>query len=160
MVYAVIDTNVIVSALISKNEKSPVVEIVKRAYAGKFRVLVNNAILAEYGKVLRRPKFGLALQQIVETLDLLAEIFVNVDVPMSGTILPDPKDVVFYDVALAHQDKHASLVTGNMKHFPNCFFAVTPREFLDRLELEELLDGNFAGFGQTLNDCRGWTRYC
>ncbi|MCF0222932.1 MAG: PIN domain-containing protein, partial [Fibrobacter sp.] len=52
MIYAVIDTNVIVSALIAKNENSPVVEIMKKAFAGEFKLLINESIFAEYREVL------------------------------------------------------------------------------------------------------------
>ena len=43
--------------------------------------------------------------------------------------LPDPKDVVFYEVALSKED--AYLVTGNIKHFPKVDFVVTPAEMID-----------------------------
>ena len=59
----------------------------------------------------------------------------NVDAPPSGVVLPDPKDVVFYNVVLAKRDKDARLVTGNIKHFPVCDFVVTPREFLDIVDM-------------------------
>lgn len=45
--------------------------------------------------------------------------------------LPDCDDVFFYDVAKAHQDKSAYLVTGNLRHFPNCEFAISPRDFMN-----------------------------
>lgn len=158
MIYAVLDTNVIVSALITKNENSPVVEILKRAYAGNFKVLVNDAILAEYRGVLERPKFGLNQKQIEEAVTSLANIAIHVDTPASSITLPDPKDVVFYEVALTHQNKRASLVTGNLKHFPNVLFAISPRDFLDKLKLEDMLNSymKVAAVGQMLNDCRGY----
>ena len=90
MIYAVLDTNVIVSALITKNENSTVVEILKRAYAVNFKVLVNDAILAEYREVLERPKFGLNQKQIEEAVTFLANIAIHVDTPASGITLPDP----------------------------------------------------------------------
>lgn len=47
-------------------------------------------------------------------------------------ILPDPKDVVFYEVVMeARKERDAYLVTGNRKHFPFKTFIVTPREMLD-----------------------------
>ena len=46
--------------------------------------------------------------------------------------LPDPKNLVFYEVVMeARKGKDASLVTGNIKHFPKKPFIVTPREMLD-----------------------------
>ncbi len=48
------------------------------------------------------------------------------------TILPDPKDRVFYEVVFEkRKTEDAYLVTGNLKHFPVETFIVTPREMLD-----------------------------
>ncbi|SHL29795.1 putative toxin-antitoxin system toxin component, PIN family [Fibrobacter sp. UWEL] len=138
MVYAVVDTNVIVSSLLTKNPLSPVMLVMHELFAGKVQLLVNDAILAEYKEVLSRPKFHLDEIAINRTLDSIQRLSINVDAPESGVELPDPKDVVFYDVALACRDKDASLVTGNTKHFPGVPFVVTPREFLEILAKEGL----------------------
>jgi len=53
---------------------------------------------------------------------------------MTGEVLADPKDLVFYEVAMTKQDKDAYLVTGNIKHFPVKTFIVTPNEMLDILK--------------------------
>ncbi len=49
---------------------------------------------------------------------------------------PDPKDVVFYEVALSKDD--AYLVTGNKKHFPQKPIVVTPAEMLEILKAAEI----------------------
>ena len=131
MVYAVIDTNVIVSALITKSPESPVLQVVQRIFSGRVCTLVNNEILAEYKEVLARPKFNLEQETVETVIFELLKHSLNVDAPPSGVVLPDPKDVVFYNVVLAKRDDGAYLVTGNIKHFPACGFVVTPREFLD-----------------------------
>lgn len=64
MIYAVIDTNVIVSALITKNPESPTMQIVKALWQGLITPLYNEAILTEYNKVLRRKKFHLDEEMI------------------------------------------------------------------------------------------------
>lgn len=46
-------------------------------------------------------------------------------------ILPDLKDLPFYEVVMEKRDDGAYLVTGNIKHFPKEPYIVTPREFLD-----------------------------
>ena len=51
--------------------------------------------------------------------------------------LPDPKDVVFYEVAMSKED--AYLVTGNTKHFPKKPIVVTPAEMLEILQHEGIL---------------------
>lgn len=46
--------------------------------------------------------------------------------------LPDPRDSVFYEVVMEERkEEDAYLVTGNIKHFPEKPFIVTPRQMLD-----------------------------
>jgi len=52
----------------------------------------------------------------------------------SKEYFPDPKDVVFYEVAISREN--AYLVTGNEKHFPNKPIVVTPAEMLEILNSE------------------------
>jgi hypothetical protein len=52
----------------------------------------------------------------------------------SGIVLPDMKDLPFYEVVLEKRDDGAYLVTGNIKHFPKEPFVVTSRELLDILD--------------------------
>lgn len=50
----VIDTNVIVSALISKHTDASTVQIFNAMLTGRITPVYNDEILAEYGEVLRR----------------------------------------------------------------------------------------------------------
>lgn len=52
---------------------------------------------------------------------------------LKASISPDPKDIVFYEVALSKEDSY--LVTGNIKHFPVKPFVVTPTEMVKMMEL-------------------------
>ena len=56
-----------------------------------------------------------------------------VDPSPSGIILPDMKDLPFYEVVLEKREDNTYPVTGNIKHFPKEPFVVTPRELLDIL---------------------------
>ena len=49
----------------------------------------------------------------------------------TNELLPDPKDLVFYEVCMAKRAEDSMLVTGNMKHFPAKPFIVTPNELLE-----------------------------
>jgi hypothetical protein len=51
----------------------------------------------------------------------------------TGRLLPDKKDLPFYEVVVEKQEDDAYLVTGNMKHFPAKPFIVTAKEFLEIL---------------------------
>jgi predicted nucleic acid-binding protein len=52
---------------------------------------------------------------------------------LSDDFFPDPKDIVFYEVALSKKD--AYLVTGNTKHFPKAPIVVTPAEMMEILKM-------------------------
>ena len=57
--YAVIDTNVIVSALISKKAESYPLSVMAHVYSGVIIPVFNNEIINEYKDVLSREKFHL-----------------------------------------------------------------------------------------------------
>lgn len=52
-----IDTNVLVSALWTKNDHAATFRVVKLLQEGRFKALYNKEILTEYEEVLSRPKF-------------------------------------------------------------------------------------------------------
>lgn len=56
--YAVIDTNVFVSALITRNPDSPTRVVYDHIDSGDIIPLYNDEIIAEYREVLSRPKFN------------------------------------------------------------------------------------------------------
>lgn len=128
--YAVIDTNVLVSAMLKW--KSVPGSIVELSFQGPIIPLVNDAILKEYRGVLSRPKFHLTEDIVADIITSIAEKAVRVDAEHIDIDLPDPKDRVFYEVVMEERkDEDAYLVTGNIKHFPVKPFIVTPREMLN-----------------------------
>lgn len=137
--YAVIDTNVLVSALLSSREDAATVQVIARMLAGEITPVYSGAILAEYREVLRRKKFGFSPNIVNHLLDAVTKFGLLVEPTPTGVILPDMKDLPFYEVVIEKGDDGAYLVTGNLKHFPREPFIVTAREML------ELLDGKTAG---------------
>lgn len=135
--YVVIDTNVLVSALITRNENSPTVQILHFLANGNIVPVYSDEIVKEYNEVLRRDKFKL-LETII--INLLKDIMDNglkvTELTEVNEVMPDPKDVIFYAVTLSAQDKDAFLVTGNGKHFPEKPFVVTPTELVKILKEE------------------------
>lgn len=138
MVYlAVIDTNVLVSALFSKHEDAATVQVVNQIFDGKIIPLYNSDIMEEYREVLRRPKFRFPEVQIQMLLAALVQNGMQIERMESNEILPDPKDLVFYEVALSKREENSYLVTGNGKHFPVKPFIVTPNEMLEIMKMNE-----------------------
>ena len=131
MIYAVVDTNVFVSALWTKNEQSATFRVAKLLQQGKFKALYNEEILAEYQEVLSRPKFNFPKEAIATIIAYVKEYGIHSDCVPYNEKMPDEDDRVFYEVALSKED--AYLVTGNQKHFPVTPIVVTPAEMLEIL---------------------------
>ena len=131
MIYAVFDTNVLVSAMITHNANSATVKVVEAIGEGKIVPLYNDEIVAEYDEVLCRAKFGLLRIKVKRLIATLKSKGVNSDRVASGETFSDASDAVFYEVALSKED--AYLVTGNIKHFPVSPIVVTPAEMVEIL---------------------------
>ena len=128
--YAVIDTNVIVSAMLKWNSVPGAV--VKMVFSGIITPVWNEQILNEYRQVLSRPKFHLSQDIIAPVIDGITCSGICVDEETLHIDLLDPKDRVFYEVVMEERkSEDAYLVTGNIKHFPAAPFIVTPRQMLD-----------------------------
>ncbi len=135
MVYAVIDTNIIVSSFITRNHSSSTRRVINSMLSGKIKPLYNDEILDEYFDVLNRSKFHLSEIRIIELLNFFKENGINTSrFPFDGD-MPDEDDRVFYEVSLSEEDSF--LVTGNLKHFPK-----TPK-VITAAQMMEILDNDF-----------------
>jgi len=131
--YAVLDTNVLVSALL-KNGSVPW-QVVEEALHGDIIPVLNDEILAEYEDVLNRPKFKFEKRTVNVFLNDLKKRAVYAEAGLLEDVVPDPKDVVFYAVLMEkRKEEEAYLVTGNLKHYPIRTYVVTPKEMLDILQ--------------------------
>lgn len=132
-IFAVIDTNVIVSALLSSNLESNPVKVFRAIVQERIVPLYNDEILEEYKSVLSRPKFHLNHSLIETVIKAIITDGLNIDrTPAADIEFPDPKDLVFYEVALSVEDSY--LITGNIRNFPVKPFVVTPAEMVRILE--------------------------
>lgn len=131
--YAVIDTNVLISALLSSKDDTATVQVLGKVITGEIIPVYSNVITKEYREVLSRKKFGFSGNLIEYLMSAVEKYGILIDPSPSGITLPDMKDVPFYEVVLEKRDDNAYLVTGNIKHFPKEPFIVTPRELLDIL---------------------------
>lgn len=128
--YVVIDTNVLLSALLSKNEDSAAVKVLDAVFEGRIIPLYHQDILTEYNEVLHREKFHLHEEVIQIVLDAVRQYGVEVFPQPTGAVLIDMDDLVFYEVAMEKRDDGAYLVTGNQKHYPFRDFIITPAEMV------------------------------
>lgn len=132
--YAVIDTNVLLSALLSKNKDSATVRVLNAVFDGIIIPLYHQDILFEYSEVLHREKFHLQEELIQTILESIRQYGIEVFPQPTGAILIDMDDLIFYEVAMDKRDDGSYLVTGNQKHYPLRDFIVTPAEMMAIIE--------------------------
>lgn len=132
-ILAVIDTNVIVSALLNHDSESNPSIVLTNVISGKIIPLYNEDILSEYKDVLSRDKFPFRQEDVESTIELFVKkgILIDSTVPIKDNF-PDLDDVVFYEVAMSMEGTY--LVTGNIKHFPINSIVVTPAEMVEKLK--------------------------
>lgn len=111
----VLDTNVIVSALI--NPHGVPARIWQLVLAGEIQLCVDKKVLNEYYEVFKRPEFGFPVNDVNNILAFIddgAEVVTALPLPK---IASDGDDQIFVEVAVAAKAEY--LVTGNPKHFGN-----------------------------------------
>ncbi|MGA2570679.1 MAG: putative toxin-antitoxin system toxin component, PIN family [Terracidiphilus sp.] len=114
MTRAVLDTNVLVSALISPFGNEALVLLAVEQ--GRVAPCFSPAILEEYAGVLSRPKFNFAEREIDGLIELLRRAGLLFETRQATGTSPDPKDEAFIACAIASGAEF--LVTGNRRHFP------------------------------------------
>ena len=128
---AVLDTNVLVSALWTPSGKASA--IVNAALSHELRLCHDYRIMDEYREVLLRPKFKFLPWQVLSLLDAIEKEGLSVAaVPLPNIPFPDETDRMFYEVA---KFCRAPLVTGNLKHFPKESWIVSVADFYRTLRL-------------------------
>ena len=128
---AVLDTNVLVSGLLSR--AGPPGKLVDAIETGLLIPVFSEPILFEYLDVLLRPKFGFERERVVVLMEALylSGILVG-ELEIDTSEFNDIHDVPFYTAAI---QENSVLITGNLKHFPldGPVEVLTPRLALDKL---------------------------
>ena len=128
MIYAVIDTNVLVAAAKSHKPDSSTSRILSLVFSGVIIPLVCEEILEEYEQILNLPVLNIPQDVVSAILTKFRSDGINPGRTPSEEEHPDPTDRVFYEISLSVED--AYLVTNNKKHFPDKVTVVTPSEML------------------------------
>ena len=129
MIYAVIDTNVLVSALITHNPKAATAKVVSILLEQGFVPMYDADIIAEYQDVLHRGKLPIRPDVADALISYIIENGVEASRFNFTEPMPDEDDRVFYEVSLSNNDSF--LVTGNLKHYPTSPRVITPAQFVD-----------------------------
>ena len=133
MIYAVIDTNVLVSALITKNPEAATAKVVKLLLEHGFIPLYDADIITEYEDVLHRAKFPIRSEVADALIAYIIENGIEASKVDFEEAMPDEEDRVFYEVSLSQEDSF--LVTGNLKHYPASPRVITPADFIEMADV-------------------------
>ncbi len=114
MIGLVLDTNVVVSAVI--NGSGFEAKVLDIAVAAKVKLYATDAILLEYGEVLSRPKFGFKPADVSAVMRLIRMRAALVKPKRRLRVSPDEGDNRFLECAV--EARADFLVTGNLRHFP------------------------------------------
>ena len=114
------------SALLSPNGAPA--KILNMAISGKILVCIDSRIMLEYENVLLRDKFPFDPLDVSVLLNRILQIGIVVVPKPTEIQFSDQGDKKFYEVAIC---TGAYLVTGNMKHFPNEPYILSPSNFLE-----------------------------
>jgi len=135
MIRVVLDTNIVVSALLQP--LGPPAQVLVMGLSGSIQLCVSGSIYAEYEEVISRPRLRRSADLISSTLQAIRENSFWVRPTETVRACSDPDDDILLECAQAAGA--ACLVTGNLKHFPASWKGtriVTARQFLD-LVLDE-----------------------
>ena len=82
--------------------------------------------------MLARPKFRVTQAIIEDAVGEIERLGLYVDAREPDIPFPDPKDRVFYEVVMEERNEEETYpITGNIKHFPEKPYIVTPRQMMD-----------------------------
>lgn len=133
MIRAVLDTNVLLSALRSQDGAS--FQIVDRLERGEFVLVLSQTVLAEYDEVLNRELIPLGYPAAAIGVfldDMCRAVEIHRPSGFWKTALPDADDEALAQLAM--ESKIDYLVTHNVRHFPSerlsAVRVVDPKTFL------------------------------
>jgi putative PIN family toxin of toxin-antitoxin system len=130
MIRAVLDTNIIVSALLQP--LGAPAQVFLLAVSGSIQLCITGNVYAEYEEVIRRPRLRRDQGVISATLQAIREKGLWVRSTEAVRACSDPDDDIFLECAQAAQAGY--IVTGNIKDFPASWLdtqIVTARRFLE-----------------------------
>ncbi|MEW6418329.1 MAG: putative toxin-antitoxin system toxin component, PIN family [Nitrospirota bacterium] len=135
--FIVLDTNVVVSALITPFGNAA--RILNMVISGDLKLLYDDRILTEYREVLLRKKFGFAENDVDTLLEYIETEGLRITSAISNEPLLDKADIPFLEVAVS--GKADALVTGNKRHFKvkpvKGLKILSPDEFFKIVEAEK-----------------------
>jgi putative PIN family toxin of toxin-antitoxin system len=122
----VVDTNVIVSALMNTNGIPA--KVLSLLLNGKIKILYDNRIIFEYVDVLSRNEFGFSKEIVNDLIEYFKRSGEYINAEYIKIFFSDETDKKFYEVYKSGKANY--LITGNTKHFPKEDAIITPKDFM------------------------------
>lgn len=140
MIRVVLDTNIIVSAVLTKGSPKAIFDL---ALSRQIAWFVSEPILAEYQMVLAYPRLKISQANIRKTMWAVKKYAQIIDPSFKVEAATDEADNRFLECA---QSARANfLVTGNLRHYPASWKytkVVSPAEFLFHWQIQQPLGLN------------------
>lgn len=134
--FAVLDTNVLVSAVISSSGYP--YDILRLIQSGNVIPIFDERMLNEYKEVFHYDKLKISEKTFQQTFNLILKSGLLIrDVETTKAQFLDRSDIPFFEVKESSEEFDSVLVTGNLKHYPEQRDIITPKEFillLDQME--------------------------
>lgn len=134
--FVVLDTNVLVSAVISSSGYP--YDILRLIQSGNVIPIYDERMLNEYKEVFHYDKLKISEETFQQTFTLILKSGLLIqDVETTKAQLLDQSDIPFFEVKESSEEFDSVLVTGNLKHYPEQRDIITPKEFillLDQME--------------------------
>lgn len=127
----IIDTNVIISALLTNNTDSSTFKVLKLFFDNEIVLYYSEQIINEYFEVLSRKKFNFDENLIEIIREAIEKFGIEITPENKDILMIDIKDKPFYELVMDEQIDDAKLVTGNIKHFPIQTNIMTPSQFME-----------------------------
>ena len=127
----IIDTNVIVSALLTNKTDSSTFKVLKLFFDNEIVLYYSAQIMNEYIEVLSRKKFNFDENLIESIREAIEKFGIEITPENKDILMIDIKDKPFYELVMDEQIEDAKLVTGNIKHFPIQTNIMTPSQFME-----------------------------
>jgi len=129
----VVDTNIFVSALF-KSPSVPYIVVETIFENDDITIVYDDGMYLEYVRVLNKKKFNLPKKDIDRTINQISEYGEKIESFPQYAYFHDESDKKFYEVFKTANADY--LITGNGKHFPEDDRIVSPREFVELMNIE------------------------
>ena len=133
MLTVVLDTNVVVSSLLS--QKSWPAKILDLIMSDHIQVAYDDRILGEYEEVLSRPELHIhpsRMFAIIDHIELTGKLVTPEPMPADG--YTDPDDIMLAEVFITSNAD--ALITGNLRHYKPLLkqdaLVLSPAQFMEK----------------------------